>query len=366
MGKIVMWLEKKYINHVNRKWEYYKKKSKEYQFKSDWYWNVLKKENKFPVSIFNRFKLYKKGFRSDSYVKYQLDKNNIDDYLSELDRWKSRDINQDYNIIFDDKELFYYVFKDYIKTPKIIGKITRGNFIDESGQVLDFNKFITLLKKSENGLFFRVNKSGGGSEIFLIKYSDKKFLMNYKTIKKNELEKFFMNKNDYLITEVVKNASYSSKIYSKTVNTLRIVIAKKKDSDDFQVVAAAHRFGSDESIPGDNLSRGGVVAEVNIKTGIIGKATTSKITEFFNNHPDTGEKIKGVKIKNYDKIVEELIKLSQRFSFINFIAWDIVVQDNGFVIIEGNTSSGINIFQYFGGAKNKKLGAIYKSYGITK
>ena len=56
----------------------------------------------------------------------------------------------------------------------------------------------------------------------------------------------------------------------------------------------------------------------------------------------------------------------EKFPYLYFVAWDIVLTDNGPVVIEANTSSGVNIIQVFGGQRNKELGQFYKEHNIIK
>ena len=51
---------------------------------------------------------------------------------------------------------------------------------------------------------------------------------------------------------------------------------------------------------------------------------------------------------------------------MHFIAWDILMTEEGHCIIEANTSSGVNIIQLWGGQRNKELGEFYRYHGVIK
>lgn len=363
MGKLVIKLEEMYSNHINKKWEQYRIKEQKYHEIYDWYNRVVKAPNTFEVPLLTRLKMYKYGFTNDDYMKYDFKDNSMKDYISEVDRWKSRRINGVYNIILDDKEIFYKVFKDDVSTPKIIGSIKNGKLLDINNNIVSTKAIVKMLKES-NGLVFRINYSGGGNGLHILKYLNNHLEINGIKVGINKLESFIKESEGSIITEALKNAKYSAEIFDKAVNTLRIIVAKENGSDKYEVVETFHRFGCNESIPGDNVCRGGLIAPIDMSTGVIGKATSKKTLKYYDRHPDTNAKIEGIVVPNFELIKTRLLEVAYKHPYLNLIAWDVVVTEDGFDIIEGNASSDINMLQYFGGLKNKRLGEIYKSYGI--
>ena len=63
---------------------------------------------------------------------------------------------------------------------------------------------------------------------------------------------------------------------------------------------------------------------------------------------------------------KEIVGLANKFPYLNFVAWDVLLTDKGMCIIEANASSGINILQLWGGQKNKELGDLYRYYKLIK
>ena len=51
---------------------------------------------------------------------------------------------------------------------------------------------------------------------------------------------------------------------------------------------------------------------------------------------------------------------------MDFIAWDILVTEEGFCVIEANTSSGVNIIQLWGGQRQGELGEFFRHYNVIK
>ena len=61
-----------------------------------------------------------------------------------------------------------------------------------------------------------------------------------------------------------------------------------------------------------------------------------------------------------------MLKLANNLPYMHFIAWDILITEEGFCIIEANTSSGVNIIQLWGGQRNKELGDFYRYHKVIK
>ena len=84
----------------------------------------------------------------------------------------------------------------------------------------------------------------------------------------------------------------------------------------------------------------------------------------FKNHPDTGEPFVGKKIPDWNNLVKQIVDLTNKFPYLNFVAWDILLTEEGFCMIEGNASSGCGIFQMKKGVKDSALGDVLRSYKI--
>ena len=150
---------------------------------------------------------------------------------------------------------------------------------------------------------------------------------------------------------------------------MRIVCAKKKNETKAQFIGAVQRVGCNASIPVDNLSRGGMAISINSDTGELGygrieRGESEIVGRPLSEHPDTQSKFYGRKVPNWDKIVAELLELTNKLPYLNFVAWDILLTDEGMCVIEGNASSGVGLFQMESGIRNSEFGEVLKSYNI--
>ena len=116
----------------------------------------------------------------------------------------------------------------------------------------------------------------------------------------------------------------------------------------------------------DNGSRGGLVANIDIDTGVLSEARCLHNRNVYENHPDSGAAIKNTKVPEWNKIKSDVLELARRMPYMYFIAWDIVLTKEGIAVIEANTSSGVNIIQLWGGQRNDELGDFYRHHKVIK
>lgn len=329
-----------------------------------WYRLVIKEHRNYKLSFYHKFRAIKYGFSSDFYHMYHLEKNNPKDYISEYKRVLSRNINEQYKIVFDNKLIFEKIFKNYLNTPKNIITVL-DKLYDENGNVITSERLNEVL--SDNKYIFKpAAGSGGGIGVGLIKKVDENYLFNNKTYSFSKLYNELLKYRGFVINEYICQHDYSSKINPNSVNTIRIITIRDVSTDEVIIPCAVHRFGSKKSGIVDNVSSGGYVTEINIEKGILGRTAYGIDVKFTDFHPDTKVKINGTKIPHWKDITSCILKVSKKFPYIPFIAWDVVVTENGFSVIEINASSSLELFQVFGSIKETKLGKFYKYYGYMK
>ena len=106
-----------------------------------WIKYVLLGKKQEKIGLSNRILALKKGFSSDFFKMYDLNKENIDDYISEYSRYLSREINGRYKIVLDDKIIFTEVFGKYVNVPKII-MYNIGNIYSNEGKKINKDEVI--------------------------------------------------------------------------------------------------------------------------------------------------------------------------------------------------------------------------------
>lgn len=331
-----------------------------------YYNKILGVKGSYQISLSKRINMNFKGFIADQYVRYSLSDNNIGDYISEVERWKTRRINGRYNLVADDRLVFSEIFEKYVNVPENVAWIKDGIIYNFVGGCFSDNDFFRLLHKQQKLVVKPTHGSGGGNGVHVIKKVNDNTYIDERLINKDKLLGNIRKLDDYIIIEFVDQHEYSNNIFNKTTNTIRIITVINPQNGTAFITDAVHRIGLEASIPVDNASKGALVARIDINTGIIGKAKTYFNTTILKNHPNTGALIEGVQIPFWETVKNQIIEVAQKFPYIYFIAWDIVITPNSFCVIEINASTSLDLLQIWEGKKNSQLGNFYRQHNIFK
>ncbi len=328
---------------------------------------IVKAERYYKVPLLKRLFCYLHGLKSDEYVQYNLEKNDYREYITEYERLKTREVNEQYKFVMDNKLIYNEVFGKYIKVPDIYFWIKAGKCFKISAS----EDFVTDLIQNIKIAVIKPIDAGGGVGVHILTFENDVYYCDGEKTDVSKIDKLIKSYREAIVTEYIYQADFWKSLFDKTTNTMRIVIGKKKHDAEFKVLAAVQRIGRNSSIPVDNLCNGGLCSTIELKTGVLGKAASyvnkdgSDIIRY-SYHPDTNEQIEGKKIPNWDNILLKLLDVCNMFPYINFFAWDIVITDDLMCAIEVNASSGLEMFQLENGIRNTEFGEIYKSYNIIK
>jgi hypothetical protein len=343
---------------------------------------IIKEEELTNVSLINKLKANFQGQAGDCWIIYNLKETNKGDYISDHEIFRSKTINRQYNLIMDDKLLFNTVFGNYVKVPKIFAYIDHGFMRDLDGNFLKTDDILALTRK-EKVLIIKPINGGGGNNVHILRDEEhsidknktsgkiKCLCLDNLNIDQNELRNFLENLNNFIITEFIKQHPYINQIFSETANSIRIITLRNPKNDKLTIPVAVHRIGRLASFPVDNFGKGGLSVEIDLDTGVLGKAASrlnykNSAPVYMSRHPDTNKLITGVKIPYWQELKKTLISTSAKFPFIPFFAWDIIITKDGFTVMEINKSSGAKVYQVFGGKKNSLIGDFYRHHGIFK
>ncbi len=319
-----------------------------------------------PMSTKIKYALH--GFSVNEYYWYNLAKNDFKEYISEFERLRSRDINGQYKFVLDDKIVFEEIVGQYARVPKNYAYINNGVVSGLHGNQVNNDNIVDFLFEAKKTVMKWIDRGGGAGTYVIICENDQIYVNN--SLKDRDyVQKLFERKGTAILCEYITQSSFAASLYPNTTNTLRIVCAKKRGEAKAEFITAVQRVGCEDSIPVDNLSSGGIVISIDSDTGELGTGYAThgrkeRIMVPFDSHPDTGEPFVGKRIPRWESIVEEMVNLTNKLPYLNFIAWDILLTDEGYAIIEGNASSGCGLFQVEHGVRNTKLGDIYRSYNI--
>lgn len=143
---------------------------------------------------------------------------------------------------------------------------------------------------------------------------------------------------------------YLSALNKSSVNTLRIFTFRNNNNIYF--TGCALRIGTGGFI--DNYSAGGLVCSVDLKTGKTIDEAENYLGERFSKHPVSGTQLKGYQIPMWDEIIQYVFEMAQFYS-LNYVAWDVAVENNGIDLVEANPAGMINVIQIAGASPKKDL-----------
>ena len=330
------------------------------------YWTrIVFVRNSFKVPFLTKVRANLGGYLGDQYILYDFKHTDKNQYLSEFDWYRSRYINEPFDFAFNNKVVCAEMLKHHIRFSQNYFIINKGVLHDFENGPLSFDAVFDKLAE-EGKLVIKPFAMGKGNGVHLLGYEDGKYYMDMKEKSREELLAYLKKLDMYVFCEFIHQHPYSDKLYDKTTNTIRFITMRDVETHEMKVFFAVQRIGRKETIPVDNGSKGGLVANIDLETGMLSEARCLKELGTWEVHPDSGNPIKGVVIPDWDGIKKEILDVCKKIPYMDFMAWDLLITEEGPCVIEINTSSGINIIQLWGGQKQGELGDFFRHYNVIK
>ena len=207
------------------------------------------------------------------------------------------------------------------------------NNIEEFFEILN-----TLLKRSNSdSIFIKPIIGAFGENAHKIALKN---IANMELGKREELFKKILSGN-LIFQETVLQHSDISKIYSQSLNTIRIDTFINDDRES-EIISAAMRMGTDGSYT-DNMSGGGFFIGINLETGCLKKNGLTYFqygAKIYSHHPNSGIPFENYKIPYFNE-VKEMAQAASMLLQERLVGWDIGISDKGPVLIEGNAYYGM-------------------------
>lgn len=307
----------------------------------------------------------RQGFSSWDSFCYELKYNDYRNYISTWEAWQPERSKSAYFKISADKYLFACVFGPYIKVPLTYALIEKGKLVEINCQCAELYDYI--LKRG--GAAIKDRFGYNGYNVIVLRAKDDGLYHRDKRLTEEDLSNIIKSYSSGIIQERICQGQFENSIFNEAVNTIRIISARRNDSLEHEVIGAVHRFATKTSAPIDNFHQGGVSALIDIETGQMGKLAAMFDTDekgrhiFRSCHPDTGALIEGIVIPNWKQLKNRVVELTRILPFFEFIAWDFVLQNDGFALIEINKKSALGVFQIHGGSRHTLIGEKYREHG---
>lgn len=255
---------------------------------------------------------------------WDLSKEEQDTYFTKGD---ARKLSKLYNTnkklirIFMDKDLFLKNFDQFIGRPWL------------ATDDMDYDTFKQKFISEKKIIYKPIASSGGkGIEVF--------------ELNKNNRQTVFNQIKEYprgIIEGFVNQHSKMKKLSVNSVNTIRVVTVQTYndvpgvEKGKVHFLYAGIRMGCGDSYV-DNLHSGGMMANVDIDTGVVMTPAVDFNRNSYTHHPETGEKIIGFKVPYFNEIKKLIV--SAYGSLPGYYGWDIAITEDGPIVIEVNTAPG--------------------------
>lgn len=259
----------------------------------------------------------------DLFEMYNLNSKQRDTYIT---RGRNNAIVAKYNDksyfhIFENKDEFNTLFRDYIKRDWIKVKDTPKDSV-----IAFMERYNEFMAKPVDG--------GCGHGIEKINTKD------YNSLEE-VYNKLTEGNNNFELEEIIKQHPEVSKIYPDAINTVRVVTILKNGVP--HVICAYFRIGNGKFV--DNFNSGGMVAPVNEVTGEVMDRAIDKKKNLYETHPQTGARIKGFKFPDWNKAINMCKEAAKVVPQMGYIGWDVCFTPEGPIFVEGNEFPGHDIYQ---------------------
>ena len=145
-----------------------------------------------------------------------------------------------------------------------------------------------------------------------------------------------------------------------------------------ELVAAVFRMSIGSNRTVDNIHAGGLACAISLSDGTLGIASdlgSSAGLGWHERHPTTGARIKGLQLPYWDEVKALAVKAHAAFRDRTIIRWDIAIDREGPVIVEGNRGPDMDLMQRFmdvGFCEHHRFGELLayhlnaRGYGLSR
>lgn len=333
----------------------------------------LKREQrpKFKVSIFRRIAMWRRGFCTDSAVYYDFKNFDPRLFLTEYEMYaRAIRINVGYTEVLNNKLTFNDLLEGMAKTATVYGYVEKGTIRPHRNHP-EFSSVEALKEvlQQKKRLLLKAFVGSRGQGVFSFSFDEGKYFQSGTEINEETITKVVSGLNHYLICDFVEQADYSNEVCAHTGNTVKVLTMIDPETNRAFIAAAAHRFGTRLSQPVDAYGQGGCCGVIDPETGQIYDAfrivDNKRIR--IEKHPESNAIIIGLTIPNWPQFKNDILALAEKFSYIKYIAWDTILQNEGFTVVEGNANTNIAIFQALKPLLlEERNRAFYRHHGVIR
>lgn len=309
------------------------------------------------------------GFLSESATLYDFETHGYSDYLSDYARQaRTREINAPgVRSILNNKLAFHdRMAAEGLEDSKVdlLGLLSDDRFHSFRGAGVSLKRLL----RAEGAIVVKPVSDGGGNGVKIIRVTDEGFDVNGHSVGFKGVWSRLKRVQPAVVERLARQHESLDSLYPATVNTLRLLTLRDVDTHEPYIAAGVLRVGTDTSFPLDNWGRGGLSCSIDLRTGIVGAGARfpkrSELT-WHTTHPDTGTLLDGATVPHWRETKKLVRRVTRRMPYLQYVGWDVVITGEGPRILEGNSYSGVRLFQVHGPLlQDRRVRAFYREHGV--
>lgn len=189
----------------------------------------------------------------------------------------------------------------------------------------DYDSFVEFVNKHNRFIYKPAEDYGGhGIEIYDINHFESL----------EELFRVIIFNGACVLEELIVQGKEIAQFHADSVNTVRLVTFLGKDGTP-HVQWCFLRMGSGGSHT-DNMSSGGIAANIDFETGIIYTHGRDWVGNEYMFHPDSKVQLVGFQMPEWDTVKSIIKDIANTMPQVRFVGWDLAYTTNGWIFVEGN------------------------------
>lgn len=286
------------------------------------FYSELDEEEKDNLYLDILFCFFAYGFQPDEYHFFQLKNKSMQErtsYVSDVERniymLKMNDVCE--GEVFLNKSKTYQYYKPYYKRDALA--------INSSCKYSSFSNFV-----DKHPVFVKKNvdlSKGDGVELIDIRKVGMSREEYFNKLKYSNL---------YQIEEKINQSKVMSDLNPSSVNTIRCNAFVTKNG--VKVAFAFLKVGREGTFV-DNAGKGGIIANIDVRTGKINTDGFDENDNTYKVHPESGVVFYDFQLPEWENVLQLCEEITPMIKGIQAIGWDLAYTDDGWVIVEGNLFS---------------------------
>ena len=255
-------------------------------------------------------------------------------------------LDKRYNMLIDDKVVFHDLMNYYhIPVPHVFF-LLKDNHLFSPDQVEEYteeqvNKLLSEIK--ENRIFVKRYSGGEATSVFVFEKHNGSFYDGANMVDAHYIKMKYKNEK-FFFEQQIHQHEILNMLNPDTVNTTR-VLASFDSHQDAKIYSATLRVGRKGSYV-DNAAQGGISIPVDLSTGALGKYGVMMYSPVkYEKHPDSQCEFSIITMPHWDKVINVVKKVLRTLPPFMYVGFDIAITQDGPVITEINTGSGMFLSQ---------------------